>query len=72
MEDDGQVRGPGQAYDVEVLMECPVDRDRDEGDDGSGEHGNEGFTGGVEGAGVDGLRRPKGERDGEDGEVAGR
>ncbi len=61
VEDDGQVGGPGEADDVEVLMKRPVDRDRDEGDDGSGEHGDEGFAGGVEGAGVDGLRGPEGE-----------
>ncbi len=33
--------------------------------------GGEGFAGGEEGAGVDGLRGPEGERDGEDGEVDG-
>ena len=71
VEEDGQVGGPGKADDVEMLVERPVDGDGDEGDDGSGEHGDEGFAGGIEGAGVDGLRRPESERDGEDGEVAG-
>ena len=71
VEDDGDVGGPGEADDVEVLVERPVDGDRDEGDDGSGEHGDEGFAGGVEGSGVDGLCRPESKRDGEDGEVAG-
>jgi len=71
VEGDGEIGGPGEADDVEALMEHPVDRDGDESDDGSGEHGDEGFASGVEGAGVDGLCCPKGERDSEDGEVAG-
>src|ERR1700704_2486880 len=54
-----------------MLVQLPVDRDAHDGDDGSGEHRGEGFAGSVEGAGVDGLRGPEGERDGEDGEICG-
>ena len=46
-----------------------VDRQRDHRDDGAGDHGHKGVAGGVEGARVDGLRRPEKQRDGEDGEV---
>src|SRR5277367_3026816 len=52
-------------------MELPVDGNADDGDDGSGEHRCEGLAGSVEGAGVDRLRCPESERDGEDGEVGG-
>ena len=70
VDEDGEVRGPGEAIDAEAVMQLPVDGDGDDGDDGSCEHGEEGFACGVEGAGVDGLRGPECERDCEDGEVA--
>ena len=60
VEDYGQVGGPGEADHVEMLMERPVDRDRNEGDNGSREHGDEGFASGIEGARVDCLGRPEG------------
>ena len=50
-------------------VERPVDRQRGDGDDGSGDHRGQGVAGGVEGARVDGLRGPEAERYREDGEV---
>ncbi len=62
-----RLEAPREADDAEVPVELPVDGDADDGDDGSGKHRGEGFAGGVEGSGVDGLRGPEGEGDGEDG-----
>jgi len=69
LKQDGDVGCPGQTDDPEVLMKLPVNWNTGDGDDRSGEHRHKGFTGGVEGSGVDGLCSPESERDSEDPEV---
>ena len=66
--EDADVGGDGEAGEIESVEECGVDGDGEQGGDGSGDGRGAGVAGGVEGAGVDALHGPDGERDGEDGE----
>lgn len=67
--EDASVGCDGEACHADRVEKDAVDGDREQSDDGAGNRGCERVARGVEGSGVDALRGPEGERDGEDGEV---
>ena len=69
--EDGEVGRPGETKNAEAEVKLPIDGDGAEHDQGSANHGRAGISGGEEGASVEALRGPEGEREGEDGEEDG-
>jgi len=68
---DSDVGGERKSHGTAPVEEQIIDRQRGDRHDGARDHGHKGVSRGEERARVDRLRRPKKQRDREDGEVGG-
>src|ERR1035441_1132667 len=71
LQGDPQVGGDGQPHRSIPAIEQPIDGYGDQSDRSCGDHWNQSVTGGIKGTGVDSLRRPQEQREGEDNKVGG-